>query len=47
MTRSIPIRHFAVSALALSLALAFNNAHAQSAEAQLVKRLDDLATELE
>ncbi len=47
MTRSIPIRHFAVSALALSLALSFNNAHAQSAEAQLVKRLDDLAIELE
>ena len=47
MTRSIPIRHFAVSALALSLTLAFNNAHAQSAEAQLVKRLDDLAAELE
>ena len=47
MTRSIPIRHFALSALALSLALAFTNAHAQSAEAQLVKRLDDLATELE
>ena len=47
MTRSIPIRHFAVSALALSLAFAFDAAHAQSAEAQLVKRLDDLATELE
>ena len=47
MTRSTPIRHFAVGALALSLTLAFNNAHAQSAEAQLVKRLDDLATELE
>ncbi len=47
MTRSIPIRHFAVSALALSLALSFNNAHAQSAEAQLIRRLDDLATELE
>ena len=47
MTRSTPIRNFAGSALALSLALAFNNAHAQSAEAQLVKRLDDLAAELE
>lgn len=47
MTCSTPIRNFAGSALALSLALAFNNAHAQSAEAQLVKRLDDLAAELE
>ena len=37
----------ALSAVAMSLTLAFSTAHAQSAEAQLVKRLDALAAELE
>ena len=40
-------RPFALSALALSLSLAFGTAHAQSAESQLVKRLDALAAELD
>ena len=39
--------HFALSAMALSLTLAFGSAQAQSSEAQLVKKLDDLAAELE
>lgn len=40
------LKTFAFSSLALSLSLAFTPAHAQSAEAQLVKKLDALAAEL-
>ena len=47
MKKTTSVRRFAWSALALSLSLAFNSAQAQSAEAQLVKRLDDLSAELE
>ncbi len=47
MTPSTAASRFALSAVALSLTLAFGSARAQSAEAQLVKKLDDLAAELE
>ena len=47
MKKTTAVRRFASSVLALSLSLAFSSAQAQSAEAQLVKRLDDLSAELE
>ena len=47
MTTRTTRHHFALSALALGLTLAFSTAHAQSSEAQLVKKLDDLAAELD
>jgi hypothetical protein len=47
MKKSTAAKHFALNAVTLSLALAFGSAQAQTTEAQLVKKLDDLAAELE
>ena len=47
MKRSNATRHFALSAVTLGLTLAFGSAQAQTTEAQLAKKLDDLAAELE
>jgi hypothetical protein len=47
MKKTLATHPVVLSAVALSLTLAFGSARAQTAEAQLVKKLDDLAAELE
>jgi Phosphate-selective porin O and P len=46
MQKQLRFKTLAPTALVLSFALAFSNASAQTTEAQLLKRLDDLAAEL-
>ena len=47
MTKTTTIRYIGLTALALSLGLAFSPVQAQSNEAQLVKRLDAMAAEID
>ena len=47
MQKNSALRLFSLNALTLSLTLAFGPAHAQSTQADLVKKLDALASEID
>lgn len=47
MKKKSALNNFSLSAVALGLTLAFGSAHAQSAEAQMVQKLDALAAEID